>query len=91
MEQAHETYTAALLLAPPLLFLRKSITMLGELRVALLVNRAAACLALGWLVPAALDASSAIAEVTFVYIRSSANPSPLYPALRHTGTVIILP
>ena len=63
MQLAHERYTTALLLAPPLLPLRKMLPALAEVRVAILANRAAACLALGWFVNAVLDASSAIAEV----------------------------
>ena len=69
MKLAHKHYTTALLLAPPLLPLRKMLPALAEVRVAILANRAAAGLALGWFVNAVLDASSAIAEVRICFVK----------------------
>jgi tetratricopeptide (TPR) repeat protein len=68
--RAHECYTRALCMLPPafsawLAFSATAPTCqddVGEVRAVLLSNRAAACLGNGWLLPAVLDASSAIAE-----------------------------
>ena len=69
MLSAYECYTAALLLAPPLLQLRTILPELGDVRVSVLAKRAASCLASNWLVQAKLDASSAITEVCLTAAR----------------------
>eukprot|EP01045_Picozoa_sp_COSAG04_P041671 COSAG04_NODE_12784_length_635_cov_1.152985_1_plen_138_part_10 len=68
---AHRHYTRGLYLAPPLRDVRRSLPELAETRVALLANRAAACLGQKWYVCAVLDASSAIAEALAAHMASS--------------------
>ena len=67
---AHRHYTRGLYLAPPLRDVRRSLPELAETRVALLANRAAACLGQKWYVCAVLDASSAIAEALAAHAAS---------------------
>ena len=79
MRRAHRLYSLAVCLAPALPGLHQLLPALAQLRVALLGNRAAASLALGWHVPAVLDASTAIVEAQAAALAGKAAVDPAAP------------